>query len=129
MNEPKKMYEVQNSILKKDFIPTDAELKQLSSFMLCRWLSNHPYSVEVGNFINSNYNMPIKAQYWLARSLVHGLKFIGLPKKEKEDLEHLEHICSYYKCNIDIAKRYKNILPPEELQKIVDMYTKIGKTK
>jgi hypothetical protein len=125
----KSMYEVQNSILKKDFIPTDEELKSLNSFLICRWLSSHPYTIEISNFINSNYDLPIKAQYWFARSFVSKVKYIILPKKEKEDLTYIEIIAKEYECNLDLARRYMNILPKSEIDRIYEKWTRGGKSK
>lgn len=123
------MYDIQNSILKKDFIPTDDELKMLNSFLVCRWLSNHPFSIEVANYINSHYTLPIKAQYWLARSFVNGVKFIGQAKKEKEDTEKIEAISKEYICNNNLAKRYIEILPDEEIERILSKWNSHGRIK
>lgn len=129
MTEPRKMYDIQNSILKKDFIPTDQEIKTLNSFLMCRWLSSHPYGVEVANYINSHHNLPMETQYWFARSLIHGIKYIGFPKKEKGNVELIEIICKEYKCNINVAKQYIGILPEEETNKLIKKYNSGGRIK
>lgn len=127
--EKRNMYEIQNSILKKDFIPTDEELKTLNSFLMCRWLSAHPFSIEVANYINSHYDLPIKAQYWLARSFVNGIKYIGRPKVEKEDMSYIDVISKEYDCNIDLAKRYCNMLPQEEIDRLLSKWNSGGRVK
>ena len=74
-NKPRrKDYDVINSSFKKDFIPTEEELAKINSFFMCRTIANHPVGVLVANYINSNYSMDVRAQYWLIRSSVHSVK-------------------------------------------------------
>ena len=127
--EKRNMYEIQNSILKKDFVPTDEELKTLNSFLMCRWLSAHPFSIEVANYINSHYDLPIKAQYWLARSFVNGIKYIGRPKAEKEDMCYIDVISKEYDCNLDLARRYCSMLSQEEIDRLLSKWNSGGRVK
>lgn len=130
MEEKKRTtWDIVNSIFKKDFIPTDEELKSMSSFMLCRTLSNHPLGVEVANFINCNHTLDIKLQYWLARSALQSVKFIGYPKKDKEENKNIEYIMLEYNCSDIVAKRYLSLLPQEELERIKEKNIHYGRIK
>ena len=131
-NEPKEKrnsYQVMTSILKKDFIPTEEEIKSLNSWMITRWLSNHPYGIEIANYINNNHNMPLHAQYWLARNKVFGIKYIPYPKKESDKNEVYEIFSNHYNCRLEIAKEMVSRLPQSEIDKIVNMYKNVGRIK
>lgn len=115
-------YEVMASTIKKDFIPTDDEIKTMNSFIMCRWLSNHPVGVELANYINTNFTMDITIQYWLVRSYMKGIKYIAYPKKDNDKNENIELICNHYNCNVSIAKSYLKLLTKEHLDEIKKLY-------
>jgi hypothetical protein len=123
-------WDIINSVFKKDFVPTDEEFKQLNSFMLCRTLSNSPLGIEVANFINCNHStLDIKMQYWFARSALQAVKFIGYPKKDKEENENIKYVASEYNCSDEVARRYLKILPKDQLDALKEKHTHIGRTK
>lgn len=126
---PPSTFAIMSSTIKKDFIPTDDEIASINSFMMCRWLSNHPMGVEVANFINNNTDLPINVQYWFVRSAMNGIKYIAYPKGIDKKDEVLEIISKHYDCNFEIAKEYLRLLPPSEKDRIIAIYKNVGKIK
>lgn len=127
LKSSRNMWEVQTSILKKDFIPTEQDLKLLTSYYLCRWLANHPVGIDVAVLVNSYSWMPIELVYWYARAYVHGVKYITPPKKADIDSETLEAIMAEFKINPNLAKRYMKILPESEQNRLVKKWFRQGR--
>lgn len=125
------MFDVFGSIIKKDFIPNNDELKSMNSFVMCKWLSNSPSCIEVANFINnvSDNDMPINVQYWFARSVIKNVKHIPYPKKDSSIDKDIEILSDHFECNYELAKTYYKILPAEEREKIIKKYKHIGRTR
>ena len=122
-------FAIMASAVKKDFIPTEAELKTINSFMMCRWISNHPVGIEIANFLNNATEIPIDVQYWFVRNTMHNVRYITYPKKTSAADKDIETLTKYYDCNYAVAKQYYKILPKEELEKILNKYKHIGRTK
>jgi hypothetical protein len=122
-------WDIINSIFKKDFVPSPEEFNNLNSFMLCRTLSNHPLGIEVANIINNNSQLDIEMQYWLARSAIQSVKFIGFPKKDKVENENMKNVMKEYNCSEDVAKRYLKLLSEERIEALKTKYTHIGRTR
>lgn len=129
MSEKRNPYQVMTNILKKEFKPSDEEMKSVNSFMMVRWLSNHPQSIAVANYINNNHTMDIVQQYTLAYNTVHGIKYIANKGKEKHNDEVLDILSEHYNLRYELAKEYLKMLPEEEVQRIVGMYKNTGRVK
>jgi hypothetical protein len=126
---PRTSFAIMSSAVKKDFIPSPEELKNINSFMMCRWISNHPAGVQVANMLNNATDIPIDAQYWFVRSTMHNIRYIAYQKKSSDIDKDLEVLSNHYQCNIALAKQYYKILPKEELNKILTKYNHVGKIK
>lgn len=122
-------FAIMASAIKKDFIPSPEEIKSINSFMMCRWISNHPLGVEVSNIINNATDIPIETQYWLVRSMMNNVRYIKYPKKTSDEDKDITIIAEHYKCNFLQAKQYYKILPEEERNKLLNKYKNFGRVK
>ena len=120
--EKRNIYDIMTSANKKNFIPTDDEIETLNSFMLCRWMANNIHTVEFANFINCNYDMPLKGQYWLARSVMYNVGYLNRKEKQVNISEEEEAISMYYDVSYDVAKEYAKLLPNERKKELVEMF-------
>lgn len=123
MAKKMKPYEVMTSIL-KSYNPTYAEKMTINSFFMCRYLSNNPQSVFVGNMINRYYNqIPLDKQYDVAKQLLKGkIKFIQPQKKEKLDNKLLENISRFYNINLETAIEYLELMETEQIEEFKTLY-------
>jgi hypothetical protein len=129
VQEKRTSFAIMASSVKKDFIPTLAELNTINSYMMCKWLSNHPVGIEVANFINNATDLPIEVQYQFVRATMHNIRYISFPKKTSPIDDVLDIISDHYKCSYSIAKQYYKILPEAEVEKILKKYKHIGRVK
>lgn len=129
MSEKRKSYQVMTNILKKEFTPTEEEIRSINSFMMTRWLSNHPGTIAVANYINNNHTMDIVQQYELAYGNVHGIKYIANRTASKEDDEVLDIISEHYQIRYELAKEYLKMMPKEEVDKLVGIYKNTGRMR
>lgn len=130
--EKRNSWNVLSSSFKKDFYPTDEELKDISSFVFCRFISNHPFGALVANFINVYPEIPIENQYQLVRFSMPKLQYLKYPTAKKiEKTEILENIMEYYNCSEKTAFEYLELMTEDEKERIRKKYEyhKIGKTK
>ena len=127
--EKRNPYQVMTNILKKEFKPTEEEIRGINSFMMTRWLSNHPHSIAVANYINNNHTLDIVQQYNFAYNAVHGIKYIAQRKKEVFDDEEIDVISEHYNLRYELAKEYVRMLPKELIKEIVDMYKNTGRVR
>ena len=107
-----------------DYNPTYDEKMTVNSFFLCRWLSNNPDTVFVGNVLNRFYNeIPLNKQYDMSKHLLRGkIKYIQFPKKIKNSEKVIDNICRYYKVSIDSAYEYWNLMSEKERNNMEIMY-------
>lgn len=110
-------------------MPTDTEIKSINSFMLARWLSNHPGTVAVANYINNNHQLDIVQQYLVARYKVHGIKFIAQRKKSDDNDELINILSEHYQIRDELALEYAKMLPETEINKLISMYKNTGRVK
>jgi len=116
-------YKIMTSIL-SDYQPTYEEKMSINSFFFCRYLSNNPQSVFVGNIINRYYNeIPLNIQYDIAKQLLKGkIKFIQPQKKEKLNNKLLENISRYYNINIETAIEYLELMKDPQIEEFKTLY-------
>ena len=121
---PKSSYQVMTSVL-SNYQPTLEEKRSVSSFFLCRYLSNNPMAIHIGNAFNRYHNLiPVETQYDIAKSLLKGkIKFIQFPKKPKNEDITIKNICRFYKVNIDTAHTYFNFMPDSERLRFETLYS------
>lgn len=122
-------FAIMASAVKKDFVPTNEELKSINSFMMCRWVSNHPVGIEVANFLNNATDIPINVQYWFVRSTMHNIRYIAVPKKNSDIDKDVDILANHYQCNYILARQYYMMLPKDERDIILGKYKNIGKIK
>jgi len=122
-------FKVMTSLL-NETKPTPEEIETLNSFFLCRWFSNNPHTVAMGNMINLYYNMPLNIQYKFCEDYIeltnmkNKVKFINASKdKQNKDFEKLmENIQKKYKVNEITALEYFELMDNDERNKIYNMY-------
>lgn len=119
----KNPYQVMTSVL-SNYSPTHEEKMSINSFFMCRFLSNHPRSIFVGNIINRYYNqIPLNRQYdFSTRMLMGKIKFIQMPKKLVNDNAVIENICRYYTVNYTNAQEYYKLMNAETRESFRVMY-------
>jgi len=128
----KSIFDIIGSTYNKRYFASDEDINSsLNEFMLVNILSNHPATIFLAEYLN-NHNMPLPTAYrFIYHSIPKGaIRNILYPsnKKSQKNIseDEIEVICKHYKCNEVIAQKYFNILPKEELDKIVDMYAEGG---
>lgn len=129
MSEKKNMFQIMKSAIDRTFIPNQSEMNQINSFLFTRWISNHPFGIKIAEFINNSTDVPINAQYWLARSTLQSVRYIAYPKKEDTKDKDIQLLSEHYNINYSLAREYHRMLPKEELEKIKNKYRHIGRTK
>lgn len=111
------LFKVLNSCLKGPRA-SDEEIAQISSWMLCRWLSGDPRTIEIANCINQLSDMPIDAQYNFVRGLLHDkMKFIRFPKTPKNVSDKMTlRIAERYRCNPSLVPELLSLMSEEEIK-------------
>lgn len=116
-------YQIMTSILTK-YKPSKEEKILINSFFMTRYLSSHPGSMVVSNFINRYYKeIPVDIQYDFAKQLLNGrIKWIQMPKKDNEDTLITTNISKYYNISTIHAVEYSKMMSKEELQWFEELY-------
>jgi len=114
-------------VLKKGSIPSDESLKKIPSFMFCRYLGGHQYTIRAANTINMYYNqIPVDVQYKIVNQAFAGKGIYPQMIKNKPEDKTLDILCKHYKINRELAKEYKQFISDEQLDKLKDLYTVRG---
>jgi hypothetical protein len=121
--EKKSQYQIMTSIL-TNYRPSNDEKLKINGFFFCRYLSNDPRAIHISNVFNRFYKeIPMNIQYDISKQLLKGkIKFIQMPKKEKETNEIILNISKYYKINLTKAKEYYLIMPENEREFFKKLY-------
>ncbi len=121
--KPKTSYNIMTSVL-TNYQPTPEEKRTINSFFLCRWLSNNPRSIFIGNAINRYYiELPLIQQYDIAKFMLSGkIKYIQFPKKEKNKNKTIDNISRFYKISIETALDYYELMTDEEKDEMTEIY-------
>jgi len=119
----KSPYQVMTSVL-SNYQPSPEEKLTVNSFFLCRYLSNNPMAIHIGNAFNRYYSLiPVNIQYDMAKQLLKGkIKFIQFPKKIKNDDVIITNISKYYKVNLDTAREYIAFMDNTERERMKNIY-------
>jgi len=128
--KPLTTWQVMSSIFKPQIKPTPEEIEKINSFFFCRYLSKNPHTLPISNILNCNYNMPIKIQYKFAKDysdlvgMANKVKFISYSKDKTSPMMEklLTNVKRKYKVSDEIAADYISLMPPEECQKIYELY-------
>jgi hypothetical protein len=121
--EKRNSWNVMSSAFKKDFYPTEEEIKDISSFVFCRFLSNHPFGALIVNFINVYPEVPIENQYQLVRYSMPKIQYLKYPSTKKiAKTEELENVMEYYNCSEKTALEYLELMSDEEKERIMKKF-------
>lgn len=117
------IFKTMGTTLKGDHA-TEQEIKEIPSYIFCRWLSGNPNTVTIANIFNYFDKIPIENQYEAVRTIFHGkIRYIPYPKSESDDTQkNLEYIQKYFNVNTERAKEYLEVISKDELAKIVRAY-------
>lgn len=123
MNKPKTAYQVMTSIL-TTYKPSLEEKMSISSYFMCRYLSSNSASIFVGNFINRYYSeIPVNIQYDISKQILNGkIKWIQLPRKDKNDNKTIDNISVFYKVSYITAVEYYNLMSDKERDRFHKIY-------
>jgi hypothetical protein len=96
--------------------PEEAE-KKYDPWNVNKALSLHADTILHANEMNINHHLPKDAQYrYYLGSLRSRKRWADWAKLEKSD--DLDTIQKYYQCNRTVAKQYKSVLTPENIEVI-----------
>lgn len=100
--------------------------KKYPAFMLNRFLSASQDTLFYANIMSQMSHLPNTLQYAF---YYHGLtkkkryfQYTGKGKKDKT--EEIESLIKYYQCSREQALEYQELLTPEQLDKLVAVYSK-----
>lgn len=119
------MFKIMTSSIKPNAaIPTDDELKKVSSFMFCNWLSGNRSMLQLATVFN-NYNaIPIKCQYLAVKYKYGGkINYVPYPKKSKVDSgKKIEVIMEMVDLSLEKAVDYLKYISKEEYKMLKTEY-------
>lgn len=108
----------------KGYEPTPEELKSISPFIWCRYLTGSPALLGYAMLFN-NADVPMELQYKIISNVCKAqkIKYIPYPKNTKEkDVKEIDYLCKYFKINPSKAQEYLELIDKKELNKIISMY-------
>ena len=114
-------FEIMASCFNKKFYATEEEISSISEYLFLNLLSNDYSTIFISNFLNL-YEIPKKQMYNFVYNLVPKINYIRYPSRSKEKNKNIENISKYYKCNLNLAKKYYELLPKSEIEKINEIY-------
>jgi hypothetical protein len=118
------MFKTMITVLSTKKAPPDEDLKKISSYIYCRWLSGSPHTILASNQINYFDKIPIANQYHMIKSVFAGkIKFIPYPKNVSEAvIKKIGYLADFFNISEVKAKEYLEFISKEELDTIVEMY-------
>jgi hypothetical protein len=122
-------WKVQSSLLQNQ-MPSYEQASSVSSFFMCRWLSNNKVSIPIAAVINRDYNTPEAVQYLFANDYIEltsmrkKVKFISFSKDKINPMmkKILDNIQRYYNVNQNQSVEYFNLMNDEQKDRLMDMY-------
>lgn len=105
-------------------------IEMISPYMFARYLSNNIMTVFWAEELNAHHNIPKEYQYKFVRLSFpkNKVKYIRYPKfKADFDEKIIDYAKTEYKCGMEVALRYLNLMPEEEIEKLVSKYEDFGK--
>lgn len=113
---------------------SDEETKELSGYVLMRWMVGAAKNNEIHTILTNEYMNPYVFTLQKHPVLIYKLciaanggidnthyKFKKKPAPAKEDLL-VSSVMWYYTCNVDEAKQYKELLSDDDLKEIKEAY-------
>ena len=122
-------WKVQSSLLQKQ-MPSYEQAASVSSFFMCRWLSNNKVSIPIAAVINRDYNVPEAVQYIFANDYIEltqmrqKVKFISFSKDKMNPMmkKILDNISRFYNVSEPQAVEYFNLMDDASRDRMMDMY-------
>lgn len=112
------MFTVFKKILKAETL-TEEDYGKISPFVMCRWLAGNPNTLQLGQFLNMYYKMPVEAQVLLIQSVLgKKVKYIPYIKGSKTDDKDLENISKYFNISGEKANLYSEFITDKDLEYI-----------
>lgn len=112
------------NVLKKTRIPNDNFLSKIPSFMFCRYLGGHQYTIQAANIINQYYaQIPVDVQYKMVKQAFAGKGIYPKMIKNTPKDTSLDILCKHYKINREMAKEYKQFISDKQLNYLKKIYT------
>jgi len=123
-------FQVMYSSLDKKFNPTLAEKEKISEFLFGQILSNHEQLLDLALLFTTK-DIPNNKQYDFVRFVTPKM-YIPFPSKKKgKTNESIDAISEYYKCSIEQATIYYEMMPDYEIERIKSKFSegRTSKTK
>ena len=122
-------WKVQSSLLQNQ-MPSYEQASGVSSFFMCRWLSNNKVPIPIAAVINRDYNVPEAVQYLFANDYIEltamrqKVKFISFSKDKINPMmkKILDNIQRYYNVSEPQAVEYFSLMDDTNKDRMMDMY-------
>lgn len=112
------MFNVFKKILKNQEL-TQEDLGKISPFVMCRWLQGNPGSLQIAQFLNMYYKIPIDVQVRVIQSILGGkVRYIQYIKGSKTDDSDLEVISRFFNISRDKALMYSEFITEQDLREM-----------
>ena len=112
------MFNVFKKILKNQEL-TQEDLGKISPFVMCRWLQGNPGSLQIAQFLNMYYKIPIDVQVKVIQSILGGkVRYIQYIKGSKTDDSDLEVISRFFNISRDKALMYSEFITEQDLREM-----------
>ena len=115
------MFTVFKKILNPRSEITEEDVKKVSDFVFCRWLSGNPGTIQVAQIFNVYYDIPLELKIKVAQQIIAGrIKYIPYPKGAKaEEDKNVNAIMEYFKLSRQKALMYLEFISEEDLEYVV----------
>ena len=112
------MFNVFKKILKNQEL-TQEDLDKISPFVMCRWLQGNPGSLQIAQFLNMYYKIPVAVQVKVIQSILGGkVRYIQYIKGSKTDDSDLEVISRFFNISRDKALMYSEFITEQDLREM-----------
>lgn len=104
----------------KDGEVSDDDIKKVSPFLMCKWLSGNSNTIQAANFFNTHPNVPIETIFIsVQRSFKGKVRYIQYPKNATQKAsKDVEYLSEYYNIRQDLAYDYLKYISDEQLNHI-----------
>jgi len=101
----------------------DEDIRKIPEFIFLKYIGTSPYAIQAAVLFNRYYNIPITEMFKVTQQAFGGkVGYVSYPKMKKDNSKIYEIIARHYKINLTKAKEYVQILPKQELDKILKIY-------
>lgn len=112
------MFTVFKKILTKNAEITDEDIGKISDFVFCRWLSGNPNTLQLAQFFNLYYDIPLAVKVKMAQKVLGGkIRFIQYPKSIKDtSSDDVKAVSEFYNISLAKANLYMEFISDDELR-------------